>query len=131
MTKHTVITIMIISTYFLLASSSQSKVSIQPSTAAPKYVLKAWQIAVGDPDEYLWSIEGIPDQRSTGILYKSLASPPLRARVSRLGAGTKLNLWWGRGGRLDRNTDWDKELKDFRAFCESKGVQFDFVVDTN
>src|SRR5215831_9115189 len=95
--------IMIICTSILFASPGHSRVGPQRSTATQEYVLKAWQIADGDPDEWLWSIEDIPSQSSkvipytSGILYKSLSSPPLRERVSRLGAGTKLILHWGRG----------------------------------
>ena len=130
MKTRTVAAVVIICISLLFASPGHSRVSIHFSAPAPVYVLKAWQIADGNSDEYLWSIEGLPDQGSTGILYKSLTSPSLRARVSRFEAGTKLSLRWEKGGALSQ-IDWNKELLDFRAFCESKGVQFNFSVTTD
>ena len=127
----TVVTVVMISVSLIFVLPAHSGGSPHLTTAAPEYVLKPWQIADADPDEYLWSLEGIPDQGSTGILYNSLASPSLRTSVSRFGAGTKLSLRWEKGGRLDRRIDWNKELLDFRAFCKSKGIQFDFSVTTN
>ena len=124
-------TIVLMSTSFLFLSHSHPIAGDHSSTATPEYVLKAWQIAGGDLDEWLWSVESNSDHGYSGILYKSLASPLLLERVSRFGAGTKLTLRWERGGRLDKGTDWSKELYNFRAFCESKGVRFDFSVVAN
>jgi hypothetical protein len=92
----------------------------------PIYVLRAWQVVEGDSNSYLWSLEDQTNESSTGSLYKSLASPSLRARISGFSPGTKVTLHWGRGGNLDGNLD--KEFADFVAFCATNKIKFDYVI---
>jgi hypothetical protein len=97
------------------------------SSSTPDYALKTWQIADGDSKEYLWSIEGDPNQGPTGTLYRSLASPALRARISRFPTGTKLT--WNFVGAGLPNSLPAEDFESFRKFCVSKGIRFGSQID--
>jgi hypothetical protein len=105
-----------------------------PDRAAlsPGYALKAWQIVDGDAKTYLWSIEDQSNRDSPGALYKSLASPALRARVNLFPAGTKLKFHFSGGGDLQTaEAVTGKDFADFRAFCASRKIEFDFFINTD
>ena len=103
----------------------------------PLYVLRAWRIDGGEPDQYLWSLDERPFEGgrfpdlSPSTLYRSLDSPTLRTRVAGLPAGARVWMQWNLGGALkgDQSSYVDRirgleRLQDFAAFCKSKNLTF-------
>ena len=109
--------------------------TLSAATPPSNYILRAWRMDGGEQNQYLGSLEGQTHENSTGILYNSLGSTSLRARISGLPAGTKLTLDWGRGGVLDKDEEswrlWHKDLDDFSRFCKSNKITFTYVIITD
>lgn len=126
MRKYLFIPAMIFIISFAVNSLNHARVSLQP-TAPAEYILKTWQLADGVPGEYLWSIEGEPRQGYTGTLYKSLASPAMRERISRFPPGTRLTWNFVTSGRP--NSLPPEDFEDFRRFCASRNIKFSRQVE--
>jgi hypothetical protein len=103
----------------------------QSSRVPRAYILKAWQLD-NDLKTYLWSIEETSEWNSPDIIYESLSSASLRARIGAFPPGTRISFRFSGAGNLDTiNAATGKDFQDFEAFCKSKRIIFDHIINTD